>query len=365
MCEIFNKQILYTALILLIRFSIYGQDLDIVKLDTMQLHGIALSKDVNKVLQILDTTNVVTYKGIKYKTKFEDRFKYDRDQTTNYFQAKDSVINQLRRIYQLYWRKELLGKIKHGDKKLKRELLYFFRKENRRSTFMASRITKKNIKEAQRKYIESKDYYTTDFGKTNGYYDLLLWKKQSKDTYKNVSLITNTVDVTVNFMENFTSLGWLEYASFGTAVPGGWATKQELFCMKKSYDLKSELFLVNYLKHEGQHFSDLNSYPELSVFDLEYRAKLSEFYNVNERFIETIKQRLNFSDYKSDSAHAFSNYCVMRDLSRVIFKENYVNDLTKWKSVTKAEVSAAARLIFDANTAALNKMGKKVQRYIK
>jgi hypothetical protein len=113
-------------------------------------------------------------------------------------------------------------------------------------------------------------------------------------------------------------LGWEEYATFGKYYPGGWATKKALFCVRQAYNINSESFLVSYLDHEGQHFSDYKRYPNLIGNDLEYRAKLSELYFSNENVYKIIENFISTAKYDKNNAHPFSNYCVIRDMSKLL-----------------------------------------------
>ncbi|PCJ17215.1 MAG: hypothetical protein COB02_14305 [Candidatus Cloacimonadota bacterium] len=117
-----------------------------------------------------------------------------------------------------------------------------------------------------------------------------------------ISLPNNVRDITVNFMKDFHSLSWLNYATFGKSGTGGWAKKDALYCVIDNYDQSSESFLISYLKHEAQHFDDYQRFPiilEGKQEVLEYRAKLAELIYSNSmnlfyRFMNESKNDKNF-----------------------------------------------------------------------
>jgi hypothetical protein len=166
-------------------------------------------------------------------------------------------------------------------------------------------------------------------------------------------------------MDDFITVGWEEYATLGIAYPGGWSTREALFCVRKAYDLKSEDFLISYLCHEGRHFMDYKLFPRLTSADLEYRAKLTELSLLKEELIETIELFINNANYESENGHSVANYCVIRDLSKALFKVDFEKDINKWKEVNAGKINKTAYDVLEANTLALKKQGAGVEKYIK
>ena len=60
----------------------------------------------------------------------------------------------------------------------------------------------------------------------------------------------------------------------------------------------------------------------------------------------------------------FKDYCVIRDLSKLIFHTDPEKDLLKWKQISKTDLNNAARELFLQNTDQLNGMGKGVKSLI-
>ena len=327
--------------------------------DYGKLLGMALSQDIKSILKELDSTNMLTEKDKKFKYEFESRFKYEKDKSS-YLAKKDTTLNALNRIYRDYWRKSMLDKSGKDDKILEKSIFFFLKSENEKYKFTDQKINKKTFEEAYNKYIEFKGYHTTGYGKTGSLYDFLVWKKNTDTTYR-INLINDTINVSVHFMDGFISLGWEEYATLGTSYPGGWTTKTALYCVRQAYDTKSENFMVSYLGHEGQHFSDYKNYPGLISNDLEYRAKLSELTFSNENVYKLIAMFINNAKYDKTNAHPFSNFCIIRDLSKVFFNSDFERDMEKWKSISKSEINNAAKKLFIQNTVNLNAMGKEVK----
>jgi hypothetical protein len=330
-------------------------------LNYSRIYGMALNQDIPKILKVLDTTTVLSETDKLFKTKFENRFKYESDRT-NYFAKKDSILNPLLRLYQDYWRKSLLNSNSSNDEYLTGRVITFLKSENQASKFTALDIDMNTLGEVWKNYIESKGYHGVN-GKTGSLFDFLVWKTEVDTTYK-FKLIDDSVDVKVRFMDEFISKGWEEYATLGRYYPGGWSSSSLLSCVRKAYNLNSESFLVSYLQHEGEHYSDLRRFPNLSSADLEYRAKLIELCYLNKDIFDVLQSFINSSKYDKNNAHPFANYCVIRDVSRVLFSNDFESDLNKWKTIPVADINNAAKKIFLQNTRGLKEKGKDVHSFI-
>jgi hypothetical protein len=166
------------------------------------------------------------------------------------------------------------------------------------------------------------------------------------------------------FMDDFITLGWEEFATLEMHYPGGWATPQELYCVKSAYDLKSELFLVSYLAHESRHFADYKLFPKLRSTDLEYRAKLTELSLAKTSLYQLIEFFIANANGRSENGHSVANYCVIRDLSKSLFNIEFEKDISKWKQLSPAVINKGAAEILRANTKTLQSMGPSVEKYI-
>jgi hypothetical protein len=342
----------------------FSQITDSSNLNYNMIFGYALNANIPAILKVLDTTKIISERDIKFKLKFESRFKYESD-NSNYFLKSDTSLNPLNRIFQDYWRKSMLDNKVNYDKYFGKKLIGFLKAENEKTKFTYHKITRSTIiKEDYLAYIKSKGFHATNIGKTGNLYDLLAWKNETDTTYT-ILLINDTARVHILMMKDFISLGWEEYATLGAAYPGGWTTPEKLFCVSQSYDLNSETFLVNYLSHEGQHFQDYKHFPKLSSNDMEYRAKLIELYLYDKELFTYINFFIDNANYDKNNSHPYADYCLIRDMSEVLFHTEFEKDMEKWKSVSKDDIHKAAKYLFLKNTESLNQIGKNVKEFIK
>lgn len=365
---IFEKnaiKIILFFLILSVYINNYAQknQPDSIKMDYEKIYSYCLDGNVSPALTILRSydSEKLSEKDLKFKTDFENRFRYEEDKS-GFTENKISPITELFKIYINYWRLSLIDNSKNYDTLLIQNAAKFLN-----TNFQSENITTFNedsIDIYTKKYINSLGLHTTGFGKTGKYYDLLVWKTEEDTTY---TFKTNDEKINVNvvFMDNFITLGWEEYATLGRHYPGGWATKEKLFCVKSAYDLKSENFMISYLAHESRHFADYKLFPKLMSADLEYRAKLTELSLAQKTLYSTIEFFIKNSNYESDNGHSVANYCIIRDLSRALFKTEFEKDINRWKEISDKEINKTASELLKENTRALNKIGAEVEKYIK
>lgn len=351
-----SRYILCVLLPFTIHFSVFAQTPAKDTLDHKVIYGHAVKADIRTALSILDSFTAKRPVDSIFKTLFEARFKYDTDRTI-YFDKKDTTLNPLHRLFQVYWRDGLLNSEKNSDSTLISQLISFLQVENKVLNLTAAQVTVETLPAIFEKYIRSKDLYCTAFGKTGKFYDLIVWKKSIPVNYE-LTLPQDTINVTVNFLSDFITLGWLEYARLGNYYPGGWATKEGLYCVEKGYDTTSEKFKVNFLKHEAQHFSDYKSFPNLSSNDLEYRGKLTELSFNLEELYNRIEYFINNAKNDKENSHPFANYWIIRHMSEKIFKTQWETDIKKWRSITPSQIQHQARKLLVEHTTTLQRMGK-------
>ncbi|WP_374172560.1 hypothetical protein [Flavobacterium tructae] len=339
---------------------------DSIKLDYTKIYSLALDGNPKLALPLLeiDPNKKITDKDLKFKTNFENRFKFAEDKS-DFLETRKSKIDQLLKIYRDYWRFSFLNKEKKTDTLILKNVSNFLK-----TNFPSAKnltLNEDSINVYQKKYIASLGYHTTGFGKTGGLYDLLVWKTE-KDTIYKVTYDGKETPIKIYFMDDFVTLGWSEYATLGRYYPAGWATKEALFCVKKAYDLKSENFRVSYIGHEGRHFADYKLFPKLKGVgsaDLEYRGKLTEvsLYS-QEGLMKRLQFFINTGNYDSDNGHSIAAYCVIRDLSRVLFGNDFEKDINKWKAIPASKINEAAAKLLAENTKALEKI-PNVEKFIK
>jgi hypothetical protein len=343
--------------------TLMAQSDDSLKFDYRKIYSLCLDGNVKPVLALIEADNKkISATDTKFKADFENRFKYEFDKS-NYLVEKKSPIDSLLLIFRVYWRESLLDTKNNYDTLIIRKYRNFLLER-----FPA--LTEKDIKEDStdlfiRKYLTGKNLYSTGFGKTGRIYDLLVWKTQIDTTYT-FNIYKEKITANVVFMKDFVTLGWEEYATLGKYYPGGWATNKALYCVQSAYDLNSENFLISYLAHEGRHFKDYKLFPKLkNSADLEYRAKLTELSLAKKTLFDLIAFFIANANYDSENGHQIANYCVVRDLSKELFKVEFEKNIEIWKLVNIKKINKAAYKVLQKNTKELMKNAHNVEKFVK
>jgi hypothetical protein len=334
---------------------------DSIKFNYREIFASALDGNMSGVLRTIDVdTNKLSIRDRKMKNAFESRFGFSTDRDA----PQGSPIEGLLAIFKDYWRKSLLDNSVNYDSLLIRNLTAFLANEYAPAKSLTASSADDSIDVYLKKYIGSLNLYTTGYGRTGRLLDLLVWKTQ-KDTVYSFSVSGESLEAPVTFMQDFVTLGWEQYATLGKLHPGGWATQESLFCVKSAYDLSSEDFLIGYLAHEGRHFTDYKLFPKLGSADLEYRAKLTELSMLETTLFTTLEFFIANSKAGSENGHSHANYCVIRDLSRVLFHSEFESDIAKWKQLGPEAIHKAAAKTLKTNTRLLKKQGKDVSSVIR
>lgn len=343
-----------------------------MEINKKQIFAYCLDGNINPALELLNSYNnaELNEEDLKFKTDFENRFGFAEDKS-DYLINRDEQLHSLLKLYIEYWRKSLLSDYSEYHLELvmnlKSNLTGFLNEKlnlKEELTNYVSDSCEDSLDVYLKKYLNSNGYMTTGFGKTGKLYDLLVWKT-ANDTDYTFNLHDEETKVKVIFMENFVTLGWEEYATFGKLYPGGWATKEALYCVKSAYDINSENFKISYLAHESRHFADYQLFPKLKSADLEYRAKLTELSLLSETLFKIIDFFITNANYESDIGHSVANYCVMRDMSEKLFQAEFENDINKWKEIDVYKINNTAYELLKINTTALKNSGTDVESYIK
>jgi hypothetical protein len=273
-------------------------------------------------------------------------------------------IHRLIEIYQCYWHKVLLQPSKKVSaesalrKATKGWLLQY--RGVRIKTSSLDLITKRIKKE-----VEDMGYYCLT-GTVSPWRELEIWQKQHAVAYT-VKLPESTEKVRVFLMKNYLSKGWMAYATMELNYPGGWAKKEGLFCNTHAFRLKSERFLISFLRHEAQHYADFRRFPRLDSNDLEYRAKLAEFSSAKKTAIHLFKSFASRANHQNrKNPHAFANFCVLRDLSRKIHgHSDFLNLAQNPKQLNIKRINKAAQeLLLEHSENLRTKGAKRVRNFI-
>lgn len=292
----------------------------------------------------------------RWKKKIDARFITRKEVIEN--TSGNKIINDISNIYREYWRIELLKSTKDRTDTTLYNNLTDYLITNQLTNLSKDSLSKTIKNDSELKRIIEDEGFKTRFIYRNGFQDIFIWDKGTTKNY-DVVLPKDTINVTVILIEKYHINGYDSYASIGSSQVGGWALKESatLYCNRELYDLASETFMISYLKHESLHFIDLNQYPNLSSTDLEYRAKVIELmYATEKTAYDIIANFTNSADssYRNHS-HPYANYCLIQDMSRLVFNSEYESDSNKWINVPVEKINKAAKQLYELNESKLYK----------
>lgn len=202
-------------------------------------------------------------------------------------------------------------------------------------------------------------------GITPPYRGPYIWKTTVKKEF-NVLLPDSEQRVIVYFISDFLMLSWIHFATIGRHCVGGWAKPEGLYYIdngNEPIDINSEKFQVWFLKHEAQHLSDYKKFPNLNARNLEYRAKLIELiynsqpHNLIEKFLKESKNDCTLP-------HPYASYSIIKNLSSLIFGQEYVCDKQQWINIKSHSISNSALKLFLQNNKSLNESGNETEGVI-
>jgi hypothetical protein len=262
-------------------------------------------------------------------------------------------------VYRGYWTRSLMGELPAagGEAHLTRELRGVLAAHGHPAA--VAEVPDGEVLDRVHRLLEREGLHVLG-GVTRPYFDLMLWASQDSTRYE-VELTDTVQPVSVVFIGDFLVKGWSHFATFGRAYTGGWATRDALYCLREDYDLESEKFKISYLKHESRHFADYARFPALEQADLEYRGKLTELVYARDTAFDLLDHFAASGDRNPAAPHAFANFAVTADLSRVLFGAA-AGDAGGFRSVPVERVQAAARELLAAHTARLVAAGADTTR---
>ena len=189
-----------------------------------------------------------------------------------------------------------------------------------------------------------------NFGVTAPFPTLYLWENQTKHEI-DVELPEASVQMNVYEMDGIITRGWYDYLTFGVIGAGGWVSDDGCYYFAEKYDVESEDFKISLLKHEGQHFYDLEQHPDMPSHELEYRAKLVELIYLQEQGVFRSFLANMSDDVRNPHGHA--NQRIVAELSQLIFGEELVQEQERW-SAAYGQVAKLARQLLEADSLARN-----------
>lgn len=187
--------------------------------------------------------------------------------------------------------------------------------------------------------LEARGYHPL-LGVTSPLRELMLWRSERTERFE-VPLPEGPQPVTVVFLDDFASLGWVGFATCDRYHTGGWTKPDRLYAVQSAYDTTSEAFRVSYLAHEGQHFWDTVHLPaDLPQDVLEYRAKLVELAVGRATVYDLLTQFEANSGQDPAVPHSYANGRVIHDLRARLFPGT--SDSPSWRNTPVEAVNAAA-----------------------
>ena len=316
----------------------------------------ALRGDVKTALEILDSlpNAELTKKQLEIKEKYYKRFKEQNEEVAR--KTEDPFVRYIIETFHNYWKKVFLRKssLKKAEEVARNDLVEYLFANNLVEPNETKKNVRNNLDKHIKKILRSKGHYSI-MSRTPPYRELMIWQEQTEQEYV-IQLPEGEQRVKVVFMGDFLSHGWSEYATLGRSQAGGWTTKDAIYCLK-SYDVSSENFRVSLLVHEGQHFADYKSFPKLKATDLEYRAKLAELSKAKETIYSLLKHFTDNAKYDKKHPHPFANYCIIRDLSKRLFDQDFVSDMKKWEAISHEKINEASAELLKRNTRQLKSAG--------
>lgn len=274
-----------------------------------------------------------------------------------------SPIGELISIYETYWHSALLSKDhgKYAERLLGKRVRRWL---GQHRNVKISKASLEGTVVRLKRELEKMGFNCIT-GAVAPLQELEIWKKQSVVAHS-ILLPEGHQDVKTYLMSKFLTKGWMAYATMGLYYPGGWAKKEGLYCNTHAYDLKSERFHVSLLGHEAQHFADKKRFPKLGQIDLEYRAKLAEFFFARRTARRLFRTFASRAEYNEKSPHAYSNYCVLRDLSESIFGHNdFIRIANNHQCLSARILNRSAESLLKDHSQRLSRQGpRKVRRCI-
>lgn len=350
-------------LLLFVALGVHAQadSLQAVKIDSTTFKRIyphALRGNLDTVFGMLENAEdrALTQLQKEEKDRYRQRFLF-LNEDFDYNTEVPEIIDLFKR-FQNYWRSIMVENVDQdlADRLFRDEMTYFLKKYYQPVPTVAQ--IRKDYYTMFQDFFRSKNMYGLGVGKTGHLFDLYLWKDQEEKEYEIALPEGQMVKVPVVFMRDFVSNGWAHYTTFGHSFSGGWATREKLFCVEESYGPKDEEeFLISYITHEGQHFSDYKVFPKLRQVDLEYRAKLAELSLAKETVFQILQKFVSNAKNDSSYAHGFANYTVVKRLSQSIFNSKFESDIEKWKQIPVPKINRLALRLLKENTKSLKALG--------
>lgn len=257
----------------------------------------------------------------------------------------DPFVSEVLGLYQTYWWHALMSPAERDEHahQLQRGLSALLREPDVIGDWAA-------LDERIARELLARGYYS-QLGNTPPLRELMVWRKQDS-SLREVQLPERLYPVKLEVLNDFVARGWSSFARCERGSNGGWATDEKLFAVAPAFPLglDSEAFRTSLLGHETQHFADLQQFPGLQPWELEYRAKLAELW-MSRDSLQFLLGKFS-SDQGDDQQvpHLFANRRVMRDLQTCLSAHGVKSTRTDLIDVAPQELRAAAVEVLTRDT---------------
>jgi len=325
-----------------------------------QIYYSVLTGQVSKAIELLNGSELdLSQELLDFKRGMSERF----IKKTEKFPSYTGLLSELITIHRGYWIKVLTAELSNqeGKRELYSGLVRLasargknfgeFSEDNYSAlgTFLANELEKDGI-------------YSI-IGTVSPLCDFIAWQKQHEKGFT-VSLPEGSVEVKVMMMSEFTSFGWIGFATLGRKTVGGWPDGDLLYAVASKYDFESENFQVSYLAHEARHQNDLDLYPKLNEPELEYRAKLTELIMSKKSTLKLIDIFKSSAKVDRSSSHAHASYFVIRDIGKLL-KPQVSTETIDWQDLSAGSIREAALTLLNESTAIMENFGaKEIVRFL-
>jgi hypothetical protein len=324
-------------------------------MDMQKIYSMCLQGNILNVIEYLKTLEDKSSDIVMLEKQYEDRFLSDNK--TYEVGSDDSWIKDVVNCYFRYFRSVLTNNsVEDSEKNLIMNL-----------SKLANINQDSNLDEIESvlENIFREKGYSFLGGVTPPFRGPYIWKTTLKKEF-NVSLTESEQAVMVYFISDFLMLSWIHFATMEKHWSGGWAKPEGMYYIdngSEPIDTNSTRFQVRFLKHEAQHLSDYKQFPNLNARNLEYRAKLVELiYNPQPH--DLIEQFLNQSKNDKCLPHPFAAYSIIKNLSSLIFAQEYVYTIQQWRNIKTELISSSASELFFQNNKNLLEEGNETEGVI-
>jgi hypothetical protein len=291
--------------------------------------------------------------------RFERRFN-ERTDALDLTRIESPVVREIAELFQSYWLDALMQEAPLDvlEESLRNRLDDLLIERG----FVSALDDEDTLFENVQALILREGYFAQS-GRTPPLLDLMIWTSNST-AVESVELTDGTYEIELNYIDDFVSYGWSNFAAFGMASTGGWAKTDGLYCICRHYDLDSEQFKLSFLKHEARHYADFALYPELQPADLEYRGKLTELAYSEEGIYGLLQQFTKGGNRVANAPHPLANWYVVEGLSRHLLDGKRPVDADAWESIPKDKIREAARRLLEEHDKKLSSLGPSTAKGI-